>query len=632
MASPRVATAVVIVAMVSPWTCVAAGAQPRPARTVLAIHWGSATFPATPIVNAAILDALRSDPKLVVNYFTEYLESDRLSEQASLALRDHIRKKYHGRRIDVVIAIADAALRFVLDYRAELFPGTPIVYSGVALPEGVDLRSGGGLTAVMRGQAYSETLNLALDLHPSTERVFVVAETRDDSTRESVRAELRHFEQRVALSYISAPTVSRLLEEIKRVPPRSLVLYVWHQQNQSGPLLYATEVARSITEVATVPVYGTNDNYIAEGVVGGVARRTAETAARVGEMARQILGGRRAQDIPIENARLLPIFDWRQVKRWRIEPSRLPDNAEIRFRVPTPWESYRDYIIVIAGIITVQLLLIAALLAQRAQRRGAENALLEREARLRSSYDRIRLLAGRLINAQEAARSQIGRDLHDDLCQELVGVSMAVSFLKRSPGNLQDAHTQHALATLHAHTLSMVEVVRNLSHDLHPATLRLAGLAAALGGHCLEVEKHHEVEVSFRVEGELGNIDTDVGLCLFRIAQEALRNGTVHGHARQLAVSVAVHADCVELRVTDDGCGFDVEAVRRDGTGLGLVSIEERAYVLGGDVEIVSHRQYGTTIRVRIPRRAEEPAEKREVQVRVRVPEPRHFPKSMGQL
>ena len=90
-------------------------------------------------------------------------------------------------------------------------------------------------------------------------------------------------------------------------------------------------------------------------------------------------------------------------------------------------------------------------------------------------------------------------------------------------------------------------------------------------------------------------------VCLFRIAQEALRNAVVHGDAKRVAVSLARSGDHVELTVTDDGSGFDVEAVRRASSGLGLVSMEERARAVGADVEIVSGVRQGTTIRVRGP-------------------------------
>ena len=163
------------VALFASTLCASASAQPRAPRTVLVVHWGPEEFPATPVVNAALRKALTSDSHLAIELFTEYLESDLFSgEQASTALADYIRRKYRGRRIDLVIAIADPALQFVLDHRQELFPGAPIVYSGVGMPATISRSAGGGLTAVMRGVAYAETLKLALELHPLTEQVFVV--------------------------------------------------------------------------------------------------------------------------------------------------------------------------------------------------------------------------------------------------------------------------------------------------------------------------------------------------------------------------------------------------------------------------------------------------------------------------
>jgi two-component system sensor histidine kinase UhpB len=147
----------------------------------------------------------------------------------------------------------------------------------------------------------------------------------------------------------------------------------------------------------------------------------------------------------------------------------------------------------------------------------------------------------------------------------------------------------------------MHEEIRRLSHELHPATLRLLGLAAAVKAHCVEVAKRHAVEVRFTADGDFAHVDPDVAVCFFRIAQESLRNGIVHGGARRLVVSLARTGEELELKVTDDGQGFDLEAVRTDGSGLGLVSIEERVHAFGGDVHIVTGPQQGTTIRVRAP-------------------------------
>jgi two-component system sensor histidine kinase UhpB len=148
--------------------------------------------------------------------------------------------------------------------------------------------------------------------------------------------------------------------------------------------------------------------------------------------------------------------------------------------------------------------------------------------------------------------------------------------------------------------LTTVDGVRRLSHDLHPATLRLLGLPAALRAHCVEVEKRYDVQVNLNVGTNVGTMPPDLSLCLFRIAQEALRNAAVHGDAHHMDVALLRVADEIELTVSDDGCGFDADAVRHDGGGMGLVSMEERVRLSGGRFEILSSAGIGTSIRVRV--------------------------------
>jgi two-component system sensor histidine kinase UhpB len=296
---------------------------------------------------------------------------------------------------------------------------------------------------------------------------------------------------------------------------------------------------------------------------------------------------------------LVPTFDWRQLQRWHIDPKRLPPGSDIRFRTPTPWESYREYVIATVIVLMAQLLLIAALLAQRERRRRAEESIRASEVTLRRSYDRIRHMAGRLINAQDEARASIARDLHDDVCQRLVCINMTVNGLKHSEGLIQDGDTQEALSELERETNGMFDGIRRLSHELHPATLPVLGLAPTLKSYCTELTKRHNVQVSYATDGELRRLRPDVAVSLFRIAQEALRNAVAHGRAKRVMVSLVRTGEHVEMSICDDGCGFDLEAVQRDGNGLGIVSMEERAHAVGADIQIVSAPGQGTTVRVR---------------------------------
>ena len=573
--------------------------QPQP-RVVLAIHWGPEDYPAAPVLDDAIRGALALNAGVPIDYFAEYLESYLFAgTDASDALAEYIRRKYRSRRIDVVIAVSDPSLRFALDHRAELFPGAPIVYSGFAFPA-TSGKAPDALTGVMRSGAYGQTLALALALHPATERVFVIANGQDRQINGSVRAALSAFSRRVQLTYIDEHSTSRLLAAVSAIPPKSLVLYVWHWQESSASVASVDQVARLVA-ASPVPVYGTNERFVGSGVVGGVVRRTSETGTRMGQMAVQLIGGARPEDIPIENAGLVPVLDWNQLRRWGIEQAVLPDGAEVRFRIPSVWESYRPHIIVITVLLSGQLLLIARLVTQRARRRRVETALRTSEGTLRTSYKRIRDLATRLIDVQEKTRADIARDLHDDVCQELVALSLGIRRLRGARGSIQEARLQGSLTALEEWALSVADAVRQLSHELHPQTLGLLGLGSALKAHCSEVRKRHDVALTFASYGEFKQIRPDLAVTLFRITQEAVRNAISHGAGRQIAVSVARSGRDIELMVTDDGKGFDVAAARQRGSGLGLITIEERAHAVGGVVRVTSQPGEGTILYVRVP-------------------------------
>jgi signal transduction histidine kinase len=235
------------------------------------------------------------------------------------------------------------------------------------------------------------------------------------------------------------------------------------------------------------------------------------------------------------------------------------------------------------------------------RRRALEVEIAERkrvEETLRENNRQIQDLAGRLITAQEVERSRIARELHDDVNQQLAALSVSLGLLKRSPPS--DVSPRHELAGLQQQAIEVSESIRHLSHELHPALLQHAGLVAALRGHCAEFGGLHRIDVLFHAGDGLETIPSDAALCLYRIAQEALRNTARYAKARRVQVSLTRQDAIVELRIADDGRGFDLEEARRRG-GLGLISIDERVRLVGGHVLIVSECGHGTVIEARVP-------------------------------
>jgi signal transduction histidine kinase len=243
---------------------------------------------------------------------------------------------------------------------------------------------------------------------------------------------------------------------------------------------------------------------------------------------------------------------------------------------------------------------VAAQLGLVIERKRAEQTLRENETALRASYARIQDLAGRLITAQETERSSIARELHDDVNQQLASLSIALSSLKRQLQNSGDAIVQEELTRLQRRIIDLADVIRSLSHELHPGVLQHAGLSAALRGHCAEFGRQHPIEVTFSAVDGIDDIPQDVALCLYRVAQESLRNIAAHAAAHKAQVNLRSSEDGLELVIADDGEGFDLAEAQRLG-GLGLISLEERVRLVGGSLAISTQPQHGTEVRVHVP-------------------------------
>jgi signal transduction histidine kinase len=561
-----------------------AGAQvpTGPHRTVLVINLGAENFPANPLLDAGIREVFASSTDVGIDCFSEYLESDLFpGEGAEGAFRDYLRRKYEDRRIDLVIALTDTVLRFAVEHRAELFPEAPIVFMGLAGPDEQTRIRGPGVTGVRVGTAYRETLQLALHLQPATEQVFVVAMGRDEQTLQAVRSEVRTVSQKVRITFVSEDSIPALLAAIRAAPPRSVILYIWHTEQQPGQVRYPDEVARLVSQAAPVAVYGTSDLYIGTGVLGGVMRGTRATGIRLGDIALRVLRGTHAGDIPIESARVEPILDWRQLRRWNISEARVPDVVQLRFREPGVWDQYKHYIVGAVAVLLAQSGLIGALLLQAKRRRRAEA--------------RIRDLGSRLLGAQEAERSRIARELHDDVSQQATLLAIDLQAIGRSGRGHKDIETLTREAV--ERTEAIARSLHDLSHRLHPAKLKLMGLVPSLQGLCREFPEGVSVRLSY--ENVPPSLPNDLTLSIFRIVQEALHNAVRHGGARKVSVDLGGTGTHLALTIVDDGSGFDVEAV--SAKGLGLISMRERLEPLGGTLKIQSRPGAGTRLEILVP-------------------------------
>jgi signal transduction histidine kinase len=162
----------------------------------------------------------------------------------------------------------------------------------------------------------------------------------------------------------------------------------------------------------------------------------------------------------------------------------------------------------------------------------------------------------------------------------------------------EDARTR--LQELHTDCSEIAVGIQSLSHELHSAVLDYLGVAIAIGQLCEDFAKQYAVNVAFAEDNVPELLPKDTSLCLFRIAQEALHNAIKYSGARDFTVELSGSDDTVELVVSDEGAGFDVQKARSKG-GLGLVSMHERANLVYGKFSVESAPGKGTRILVAVP-------------------------------
>jgi two-component system sensor histidine kinase UhpB len=197
------------------------------------------------------------------------------------------------------------------------------------------------------------------------------------------------------------------------------------------------------------------------------------------------------------------------------------------------------------------------------------------------------------LRAQEQERTRVARDLHDEVNQALTGVLLRLEAARESaPPELEGE-----LAETRSLANQAMEELLSLARQLRPTALDDLGLKAAIAGQVEEVGRQREIETAFTSEGDLSDLDDDVQLVVYRVAQEALSNAARHSEARSITVGLRRHDSRVELRVADDGRGFSFAASEG---GLGIVGMRERALLVDGEVEIHSRPGEGTTVWLRI--------------------------------
>ena len=597
-------------------------AQATAPKRLVVIYWDNKEFPGNVRFEESFKAQLQLDRRQDLEYFPEYFDVSRFPDEShAVSFRNYLQAKYANRTVDVVVASADAPLRFLLQYRTELFANSPIVFVAIDPPNSYELASGAGATGVQHQNAYRETIDLALRLHPGTKRVFVVSGSPQQDRRYEriTQQELAGF-KKVEITYLTDLPLSELITRTSSLPPDSVILHVWHQSlNEQGKLLDSYEVLSRIAPQSSAPIYGFGTVLLGSGIVGGYLHGPEMNGANVADLVDRILSGTPVREIPVVRSKKVPMFDWRELRRWSVLESSLPPDSVVRFKEFTFWELYKWRIVSVIALVILQSALIGVLLVERGRRRRAREAL-----------DRLNSELEERITTRTAALAAKSRELETfaysvahDLKAPLRGIDGYSRILLEDYARKLDDEGRTFLETIQHSADDMNQLIDDLlaysrleRSELKTDRIELAPIVKAIVDEKKREAAQHPIDFVVEINGVTVLADPS-GLV------QSLRNYFDNaikftGKVNEPRIEVGSREDaksCV-VWVRDNGIGFDMKDHDRifdifnrlnatedyPGTGIGLAIVRKAMERMGGRAWAESEPGYGATFYLEIPK------------------------------
>lgn len=349
-------------------------AQTNEPKHVLILMQEDISWPAFRLIDENARTVLRTGLPQGSVVFSEHLDRVHFPDpefQAQQAAG--IQRKYANSKLDLVIGVGNVP--------TDLFPDVPFLYVRTDPLEkrpGPPVFSKDVVNLWIELDA-SKTLEAARRLQPQATQMFVIGSTSPTGKNlvAQVREQIGGSFEGLPIAYLSDLSFEQICQKLSMLGPDSIVLFVSLSRDGAGRHFISADAIPQLVTISGAPVYGVLDTHIGTGAVGGYVVRFGELGKRAGELALEMIAGRHPEDQVVRSEY---VFDWRQLRRWKIEESALPSGSVLLYRQPSIWEFYRGYITGAIVLCVVESMLILGLLWQRTDRRKFEQSLLERVA------------------------------------------------------------------------------------------------------------------------------------------------------------------------------------------------------------------------------------------------------------
>jgi signal transduction histidine kinase len=443
----RIAT--ILIASLS--SAVPSTADPLPG-TVLVLH---RSIPYTEYFGklfASFQSTLKAGSDIPITIYSEGLGYSHFKglEYNSL-LHTFIKEKYRSTPIGVIVADGLDALQFAVNLRTDLDPAIPIVFSSIDDGTSAQLSLPPNATGTTVPATTRHVLIAARALVPGLKRIAVVGDPLEEQTyRRHYKKELLAIDKDVDFIDFTGLSMTELRKRVATLPENAAIFYT--SFSSGGTRYSSNDGLRLVAEAANRPIVIDQETRLGHGGTGGFLLQ----AAPIGEVTARILlrlfNGESASTIPVVAGEFVkPVFDWRELRRWKIPEDALPSGSEIRFREYGPWEQYRLQIIAICAALLLQAALISWLIYEIGRRQRAE--IQSRSAMAELTHMNRRATAG-----------QLSASLTHEVNQPLAGIvtraSAALRWLRAEKPNLEKAVA--ALESIVAAGLRAADIVASV--------------------------------------------------------------------------------------------------------------------------------------------------------------------------
>jgi PAS domain S-box-containing protein len=354
-------------------------------KNILVIHAFESNIPVFLGTDKGLANTLESVGVFSLNQYFESLDLRRNPgpEHRKLVV-EQMRVRYGRRRLDMIITMYPEALEFVLKDCRDFLPDVPIL--ALYLPLGMELpKTDRRIIGHSASPDVIGTLEIALKLVPNAKHVYVVcgAHPVDKRLEDQARSGLKKWEDRLEIHYLSHMPFEDMLDTVFRMPPGSIVLVLPFSRDVAGKIHTSPEVVRRLSQVSAGPIFGILDPMLGKGITGGSLINFEFIGSKAGELTLDILGGAKIpDDIPaFLEVPHVPMFDWRELRRWKLNEAALPKGSIVVNRDSTFWD-FKYYILGGLGFCVLQSFLIAGLLLQRHRKIVAEESLRKKSEEL----------------------------------------------------------------------------------------------------------------------------------------------------------------------------------------------------------------------------------------------------------